>query len=45
MTVTNLPREVGYKQENVILVGILAGPHEPEHDINSFLEPLVYRAS
>ena len=28
--------------ENVILLGLMPGPHEPaEHDINSFLEPLV----
>ena len=39
--ILNLPREVRYKQENVILIGLIPGPHEPEKDINSFLEPLV----
>ncbi len=41
ITVLNLPCAVRYKQENVILVGLIPRPHEPEHDINSFLEPLV----
>lgn len=40
LTVLNLPRVVRYKRENVILVGIIPGPHEPK-DINSFLKPLV----
>lgn len=30
-----------YKRENMILVGLIPGPHEPGHDINSFLKPLV----
>ena len=29
------------KQENILLVGLTPGPHEPAHDLNSFLEPLV----
>ena len=37
----NLPRAVRYKQENVILVGLIPGPKEPDHDINSFLNPMV----
>lgn len=41
LTVMNLPRDIRYKQENVILVGLIPGPCEPKHDINSFLEPLV----
>ncbi len=40
-TILNLPRSVRYKQENVLLVGLLPGPHEPEHNINSYLEPFV----
>lgn len=41
MTILNLPRGLRNKEENVILVGLIPGPREPEHDINSFLEPLV----
>ena len=41
MCVLNLPREVRYKQHNVILVGLVPGPHEPKRDINTFLKPLV----
>ena len=37
----NLPREVRYKQENLLLVGLIPGPKEPDHDINSFLNPFV----
>lgn len=41
MTVMNLPRNLRNKQENVILVGIIPGPHEPHHDLNTYLKPLV----
>ena len=41
LSVMNLPRDVRYKQENIILDGLKPGPSEPKHDINSFLEPLV----
>lgn len=41
LTIMSLPREVRYKQENVILIGLIPGPSEPKHDLNSFLEPLV----
>lgn len=41
LTVLNLPRTVRYKRENVIIIGIIPGPHEPKHNINSFLRPLV----
>lgn len=41
MSILNLPRDRRYKRENVILVGIIPGPHEPEKNINSFLKPLV----
>ena len=40
LTVMNLPRTMRYKRENVLLVRIIPGPHEPSHDINSFLMPL-----
>jgi len=41
ITVLNLPRFLRYKRENVVLVGLIPGPHEPKNDINSFLKPLV----
>lgn len=41
LCVMNLPRNTRYKQENVLLVGLIPGPSEPKHDINSFLDPLV----
>ena len=37
----NLPRSIRNKQENILLAGLIPGPQEPEHDLNSFLEPLV----
>ena len=40
LTILNLPRGIRNKS-NVILVGLIPGPHEPQHDINTFLEPLV----
>lgn len=41
LTVQNLPRHKRFKEENIILVGILPGPKEPHFTINSFLSPLV----
>ena len=41
MAVLNLPREISFLPENVILIGIIQGPHEPSKNINSFLRPLV----
>ena len=41
MVVMNLPREERFKPENLIVVGIIPGPKEPKHNINSFLQPLV----
>ena len=41
MSVLNLPRECRFKRENTILVGLIPGPHEPSHNINTFLKPLV----
>ena len=37
----NLPHAIQYRQENVILVGLMPGPHVPKHNINSFIEPMV----
>ena len=41
LVIMNLPRNVRFKRENVLLVGILPGPKESSHDINSYLRPLV----
>ena len=41
LCIANLPRSLRYKQENVILVGIIPGPTEPKLTINSYLKPLV----
>ena len=41
VTVLNLPRAVRFLQENVIILGIIPGPHEPKKNINSFLSPFV----
>lgn len=41
LVIMNLPRNVRFKRENVILIGIIPGPHEPSKDINSYLNPLV----
>lgn len=39
--IVNLPRNYRYKNENVIVIGIIPGPHEPKIHINSYLGPLV----
>ena len=41
LAVMNLPRNIRYKRENMILVGIIPGPSEPHHHLNSYLKPLV----
>ena len=41
LTIQNLPRDVRFKPENVILVGVLPGPREPRRTVNSYLTPLV----
>lgn len=41
LTVQNLPHNERYKEENIILVGIIPGPFEPPLTINSYLAPLV----
>ena len=41
LVVLNLPRAERFKLQNVILVGMIPGPYEPEGDINTFLSPLV----
>ena len=39
--VQNLPRVERYKEENVILVGLIPGPKEPSLSINSYLLPFI----
>ena len=41
MVLMNLPRSERFKPENVFLVGVIPGPHEPKLNINSYLQPLV----
>lgn len=41
LAVQNLPRSERFKRENIIIVGIIPGPHEPSKTINSYLRPLV----
>ena len=41
LVILNLPRSERYKVENMILVGMIPGPHEPKGDINSYLSPLI----
>ena len=41
LTIMNLPRALRYKEENIILAGIIPGPHEPHLNINSYINPLV----
>lgn len=37
MVLMNLPRAERFKPETVFLVGVIPGPHEPKHNINSYL--------
>lgn len=41
IAIQNLPRNMRFLAENVILVGIIPGPSEPHLTMNTFLEPLV----
>lgn len=41
LTIMNLSRHIRSKRENIILLGIIPGPGEPSHDINTYLTPLV----
>ena len=41
LTIQNLPRHMRYKEENILLVGLIPGPFEPKLSINSYLTPLV----
>lgn len=39
LVIMNLPRNQRYKRQNVIIIGIIPGPHEPPLTINSYLSP------
>uniref|UniRef100_A0A1A7YTN3 Transposase domain-containing protein n=1 Tax=Iconisemion striatum TaxID=60296 RepID=A0A1A7YTN3_9TELE len=41
LVILNLPREERFKEENMILVGLIPGPKEPSLNINVFLDLLV----
>ena len=41
IAIQNLPRGERYPNENIILLGIIPGPSEPKHNINSYLGPFV----
>ena len=41
LVLMNLPRHERFKRENVILVGLIPGPSEPQLNINTYLSPLV----
>ena len=41
LTFMNLPRRLRFRQENVLLIGLIPGPREPKGDINAFLASLV----
>ena len=37
----NLPRNIRFKRENVVLLGLIPGPSEPPLHINTYLTPIV----
>ncbi len=41
MTILNLPRHIRNKPSNILLIGLLPGPHEPPLNMNSYIDPLV----
>ena len=41
LSIQNLPRELRYKEENILLVGLLPGPSEPSRSIDPYLSPLI----
>ena len=41
IAIMNLPRHLRYRRENMILCGIIPGPHEPAGSMNQFWKPLV----
>ncbi|XP_058255085.1 uncharacterized protein LOC131359300 isoform X1 [Hemibagrus wyckioides] len=41
LVILKLPLEEHFKEENMVLVGLIPGPKEPSLTMNSFLDPLV----
>ena len=41
IAILNFPHHLRYRRENMILIGVIPGPHEPSLHINSFIEPLL----
>ena len=41
LSVLNLPRNLRYKPENILLCGIIPGPKEPK-DVNNYIYPLIH---
>ena len=39
--ILNLPWSIQYLKKKGILIGLIPGPKEPDHNINTFLNPLV----
>lgn len=39
--ILNLPRSMRFKEENVMILGVIPGPTEPSLHINTYLKPLV----
>ena len=36
LSIMNLPLSIRYKRGNIILIGLIPGPSEPTHDVNTF---------
>ena len=41
LVIINLPRKLRFREENVIVIGVIPCPSEPRHDVNTFLRPFV----
>ena len=41
MVLLNLPRRLRFREENVMLLGLIPGPDEPSLTVNSFIRPIV----
>ena len=41
LVIQNLPREERFKEENMMVLGIIPGPKEPKVHINSYISPIV----
>ena len=41
LTIMNLPQNKRFRQENVLIDGLIPGPNEPKHDINAILAQLL----